>query len=469
MTTCRISDEHRPCRVLGLQPEPLSGRTRRAGRHGRRVEEVGVEPAVVQAAEVLGALVADPVTARLDGQFGALPLARDRRAGELVGGVRTSLGLSVILVAGCATGLELSVDLRGDLVPDVEVDEAVVRWERSGQDLGEESVPIATGDDLAEGVRLVDLANLAPGPYRVLVTLRLAGVDVADRSAELELDGDLAITIVVTRGCREDGCEPRVCATDADCTSSVSCVRPTCAGRVCLDILDGSLCPGRCDPIDGCVACDSGDAPRELGCERCGTQRQVCTAGAWVDDGACTLQGPCSPGDIEMGSACGMCGRQERLCQMDCTGGAFTCVGEGECMAGATDTGTRACTTGCGGNETRARSCGAACTWGAWSAWAGCPSCGPVCGDGTCDTGETCASCADCRNGHLGAGNNGDPCGGVPAETWRCVTRSDGARVSQVCRSGAWINFNLTPRDCNACVCGFSLACCQVGSPSGGC
>ncbi len=215
--------------------------------------------------------------------------------------------------------------------------------------------------------------------------------------------------------------------------------------------------------------CAAGSPPRTLDCGRCGSQRQVCTDGAWVDDGACTGEGPCTLGDIDMGPLCGRCGREERRCQTDCTWGPTACVAEGVCMAGATDTGTRACTTTCGDTQTRTRSCGATCTWGTWSGWSACPPCGPVCGDGTCDGGETCMSCADCRYGHLGTGENGDPCPGAAEGIWRCVTRAGGSRVSQVCRSGGWISFNLTPRDCSACMCAFSLACCQVGSPSSGC
>ena len=215
--------------------------------------------------------------------------------------------------------------------------------------------------------------------------------------------------------------------------------------------------------------CVDGSAPRTLDCERCGTQRQVCTGGTWVNEGGCMGQGPCSLGDIDMGPICGRCGREERRCQSDCTFGPSACLGEGVCTAGATDTETRSCSMGCGGTETRTRTCDSACAWGAFSGWSGCPMCGPVCGNAMCETGETCMSCADCQNGHLGAGDNGDPCPGSAEGLWRCVTRSSGGRVSQVCRMGMWVSFNLTPRDCNACVCTFSVACCQAGSTSGGC
>lgn len=302
------------------------------------------------------------------------------------------------------------------------------------------------------------------------------GVNPRDRDASPSMDGSVPVDGgagtdgMVAPGSDMDG---DGVPSERDCNDADPTVGST-AERRCSSMCGEGI--ERC--TDGiweiCTApltceCVVGSAPRELDCERCGTQRQVCTDGGWVNDGACAGSGPCSPGDIDMGPLCGMCGREERRCQADCTWSSTACVSEGVCAAGASDTESRTCATTCGGTETRTRSCGSSCGWGAWSGWSGCPTCGPVCGDGTCESGETCTSCADCRNGHLGTGEHGDPCSGVPAETWRCVTRSDGARVSQVCRSGAWISFNLTPRDCNACVCAFSLACCQVGSPSSGC
>lgn len=94
----------------------------------------------------------------------------------------------------------------------------------------------------------------------------------------------------------------------------------------------------------------------------------------------------------------------------------------------------------------------------------------PVCGDGACDAGETCDACAaDCGacpeptgcgvEGHGGAGENGDPCAEAP-ETWRCVTSARwGDTISQVCRGGEWVTFEIRPRDCDACCGAYSIAC----------
>ena len=135
-----------------------------------------------------------------------------------------------------------------------------------------------------------------------------------------------------------------------------------------------------------------------------------------------------------------------------------------------------------------------------------CHGAGPVCGDGKCDSGESCSSCAkdcgscglpnwssctadgQCQSQRCGcnggtkmvclptskypkfcttpgcqwgsSGNNGDSCGGVPAETWRCVKSSAlGAQVSQVCRGGAWLNYHLNPQACGSCCGSYSSAC----------
>ncbi len=279
----------------------------------------------------------------------------------------------------------------------------------------------------------------------------------------VDMDGD---GVDASSDC--DDANPSVgSSAERGCSSSCGEGVERCTGGV----WETCTAPLTCDCVDG-------SAPRMLDCGMCGQQRQVCSGGAWVDDGACMGSGPCSPGDVDMGATCGNCGRQERHCGSDCQWGPWACVDEGECMAGATDTETRTCTPACGGTERRTRTCGSTCTWGPFGGFTGCVACGPVCGNGTCESGETCSSCADCRYGHGGTGDNGDSCAGVPDGTWRCVTRSSGGSVSQVCRNDAtrcgstnpcWISFNLSPRDCAGCVCTFSSACCQVGSTSGGC
>lgn len=260
--------------------------------------------------------------------------------------------------------------------------------------------------------------------------------------------------------------------------------------------------------------CTDGVAPRTVPCMHCGTQRQVCDGGVWRDEGTCVGGGPCSMGEVQMGGMCGRCGTQARTCDITCNWGAWACTEEGECAVGAMETESGSCGA-CGtGTNSRSRTCGATCSWGAWGAfgtcsggtsgectpgmvdtetracpggcanqtrtrtcatgsctwggfggWSSCPTCGPVCGNGTCESGESCTSCgSDCGYGHGGSGSaGGSSCGGVPAETWRCVSSASpcGGTVSQVCRGGVWVNFNCNPRACSACCGAYSTSCLQ--------
>ena len=142
-------------------------------------------------------------------------------------------------------------------------------------------------------------------------------------------------------------------------------------------------------PCSAPAACDchDGDAPRMLACGNCGMQTQVCTAGRWVNSGACTGERDCMPGSMDVGAACGMCGHQVRTCQLDCTWGASSCGGGGECAAGAMDSASRAC--GTCGTQTQTRTCDTTCHWGAYTDWSGCA------GEGTCTPGTT----RGCPNG----------------------------------------------------------------------
>lgn len=287
--------------------------------------------------------------------------------------------------------------------------------------------------------------------------------------------------------CRDGRCVEE--ATDADddgVPAALDCddTDPE-VGREAQRLCASACGEGLTDCVDGewtaCSAptechCEVGET-RQMGCGRCGTQRQVCAGGAWADDGGCEGEGVCMPGAIESRTvSCGACGEgtqvETRTCSASCAFGGWTsgsCMTSATCAPGATDSETRACTGACGGTQTRSRTCSSStCTWGSFGAWSTCPS--SCCGDGVCGSGETCSSCADCRYGHLGTGDHGDSCAGVPAETWRCVYAARlGGYVSQVCRSGGWINFNFDPRNCSACICSFSLSCCQVGSTSTAC
>ena len=310
-----------------------------------------------------------------------------------------------------------------------------------------------------------------------------SGCDPACISPEVCISGLCQIAAMDADG---DGVSTALDCDDTDPTVRDNAERP-CSGAcgAGVEICTAGEWAACTAPTD--CDCTAGTPARTIPCARCGMQRQTCTGGTWVDDGACEGAGACDPGSTEMGAACG-CGTQRRSCTSACEWTDFVCVGDcfcgdGTCNGAETcgtcpsDCGACAATCGdgsCNGSETCTScpsDCGACpprCGDGSCNGIETCTSCSgdcgacpSSCGDGTCDATESCASCVDCQAGHMMvSANNGDPCPGIPAETWRCVNiTSFGTWGSQVCRSGAWVTFHLNPRDCGACVCSYSSAC----------
>lgn len=92
-----------------------------------------------------------------------------------------------------------------------------------------------------------------------------------------------------------------------------------------------------------------------------------------------------------------------------------------------------------------------------------------TCGDGICSGDEDCGECNECWMGHLGTGKDKDPCKSAWNEQWRCVYEESHKKfVPQTCvfrpEEGGWIwlTMNTRARDCEACVCDFSIACCII-------
>lgn len=254
-----------------------------------------------------------------------------------------------LTLAGCTAGLELSVDVRSDLQVGAEIDEAEVSWERAGAALGTRTVALERGMDLVEGLRLLDLDGLSPGVYRVRVTLRRAGLDVGQRSVAFQLDGDLAVTLVLTRACANDACDPATCSASVDCPASLDCLRAECLYGRCLAVPDDALCPGgACDPVSGCgPGVDAGITPDAgpVGFD----------AGPIPDAG-----GACSPLDCANPACAGQlcddgdpCTHSDRCAAGACAGTAITCA-SADCVTRACN-GTATCT------ETPAAD-GSACT-----------------------------------------------------------------------------------------------------------
>jgi hypothetical protein len=57
-----------------------------------------------------------------------------------------------------------------------------------------------------------------------------------------------------------------------------------------------------------------------------------------------------------------------------------------------------------------------------------------------------------CNDNGLPLSDNGQACAGIPHDTWRCACSGRfETSVSQVCRDGRWLNFELNPSDCSRC------------------
>lgn len=268
--------------------------------------------------------------------------------------------------------------------------------------------------------------------------------------------------------CTEGACEAPTACEDADgdgygegCVAGGDCddTDPERNGgvqEVCGDNIDNNCRDGVDESCT--VSCDS--APCNVGDTRCGSGNmlETCVAdadgcGTWDGGVACATDSSCADG-VCVAPSCGdgTCQSSESCsnCQQDCG----DCCGNGSCDNGETCSSCQQDCGGCCGNG----SCdnGETCS----SCEQDCGACGPVCGDNACETGETCSSCSDCQNGHMGKGENGDPCpSSLPRDRWRCVfSDSWGLNVSQFCRDGKWVSWHLNPRNCSACVC-------DLGSP----
>ena len=62
--------------------------------------------------------------------------------------------------------------------------------------------------------------------------------------------------------------------------------------------------------------------------------------------------------------------------------------------------------------------------------------------------------------GELELPNATMPCAGQEEGRWRCACHESYLEpVSQVCRSGEWVNYRLNPNRCSQCQGGYSQAC----------
>ncbi|MGE0791480.1 MAG: hypothetical protein AB7S26_37745 [Sandaracinaceae bacterium] len=252
--------------------------------------------------------------------------------------------LVIALAGACGRPLELSIDVRSDLMPGMEVDEArVTLVGADGVELASSTLALTTGDDLLGGLRLLDADGLGAGSYLARVALLDGGAETLARERALVLTGDLAVTVLLMRTCEEvrcaDGmvcvggecvsnecgpgdvstCPAAACRVASHCPRRPGCFRAECALGQCLYVVDESMCDGDggldAGAADGSVPDASLDAGvRDAGC---GASTEDCTNGA---DDDCDGMTDCADTDCPSGDACASDGND---CTTDvCAAGA---------------------------------------------------------------------------------------------------------------------------------------------------
>jgi len=348
------------------------------------------------------------------------------------------LGLCAVVVAGaCASDpIELTVDLRTDWQPLSEFVAVQIDLFREPGDAGPLGSNVVTytlrgTEDFVRGQRVAEYLDVPEGHSFVRVSLlNRAGGVLAERIVDLELSQSYALTVVMTRNCRDVVCPgsgdapslracldsrcvdprcrpdtpeycPPTCEADADCMID-GCAEARCTDGTCLcERLSACYEAGReCDADanqneeQACGSCALGLQSRSRTCNP-----ETCTWSAWSDFSECLGGGACDAGTVEPETqACGNCsiGSQSRTrtCDSACAWGAWTdwsaCAGGGACVAGAVENPSQACGNCSTGTQNRRRTCDSACNWGAWSSWTSCV------GGGACAPGATRGGCDSC-------------------------------------------------------------------------
>ena len=188
------------------------------------------------------------------------------------------VGLCVLLLSCGDGGLELFVDLKTDLVADVEFRDVQVLLLDTGTF---QEAPAIAGFPFDEGQRVAEFEGLGRNPTRGVRVVLLDGErrTVAEREVVVQHTASRSITVLVTRDCRDvtcpegdtcyggrcvdpgcvDGTEPECpmpeCEVALDCEGMNACSMARCEDTVCVYVPNGSCAVDEyCDPEVGCRA-----------------------------------------------------------------------------------------------------------------------------------------------------------------------------------------------------------------------
>lgn len=187
----------------------------------------------------------------------------------------SSFALLAWLLSACSSPPgSLVVDVRTDLVPEVEFDvlEVVIDGEPAVLTSADASL------DFLTGARVAEFDDLSSGSHRLTIIAVARGEPVLERSVLVEVDGARAVTVLMTRDCAgvmcgagqscvggtcaSESCTPETpaecpppeCSADPDCGAPTAmCASARCVEGTCFDLDDGSCGPGSfCRVDDGC-------------------------------------------------------------------------------------------------------------------------------------------------------------------------------------------------------------------------
>lgn len=199
----------------------------------------------------------------------------------------TALALGVASGSyACSSDVELSVDVRTDLVPGVEF--TVARAQVDDDSSRATARRASFGEDWTAGVRTGDFAAVGEGEHRIRATLvDDAGMLVVEREVWVTISSSRVVNVLLTRDCRGRSCgapasaclggrcvDPHcssttttrcgdpACAHDSDCAAGSACVQPRCLEGACVALARAGACATGeyCDPALGCRSTGALDA-----------------------------------------------------------------------------------------------------------------------------------------------------------------------------------------------------------------
>lgn len=405
----------------------------------------------------------------------------------------------IACLAGCSgTPVGVTVDLISDWVPGL--DFVAVETEISSEafDVGsaaevrQASLTVTGTERFLRGARVAELDDVGTGRRFVRVRLLDAtGRAIATRILDLTLERSFAVTLLVTRSCRDVECPAPAGAPELSECQAGTCVDPRCSPS------SPEFCPGpACETDVDCITliewCDGARICGSSGHCLCADAPDVPDAGP--DTGGCTSsEVTCSDGLDDD------CDGLTDCADPDCTGSAcddgFYCTNNDTCGADLACSDTEpTCPTFCnestmGCDEcTSDTDCGSATTgaWGSCGGFAG--TCGesgtrtrmvmtPTCAAGMCmvqtttDT-EACArytdgtACMPTMNGSWGGcGGYSNVCDTTGTQSRTVTTHTC---VSGSCASSAAPESRGCTRSTNGASCNDGNACTGPDRCSGG-